>query len=43
MSNANFGRITQTLGSAVQFGTMATTAGPLGGPRLIQFALRLQL
>jgi len=41
MANANFGKITQTVGSAVAT-AVGTTAGPLGGPRLIQFALRLQ-
>ncbi len=40
-SNANFGRITQTVGSAVAT-AVGTTAGPMGGPRLIQLALRLQ-
>ena len=39
MSNANFGRITQTLGNAAQAGT---TSGGLGGSRLIQLCLRLQ-
>jgi len=44
MSNANFGRITQTLGTSVQSGAGAggISGGPLGGPRLIQLALRLQ-
>jgi hypothetical protein len=41
MSNANFGRITQTLGSAVAT-AVGTTGGPIGGPRLIQIAIRLQ-
>src|SRR6266850_5487287 len=38
MSNANFGRITQTLGTSVQSGAGAggISGGPLGGPRLIQ-------
>ena len=40
-SDANFGRITQTVGSAVAT-AVGTTAGPMGGPRLIQLALRLQ-
>jgi hypothetical protein len=40
-SSSSFGRITQTLGSAVAT-AVGTTAGPLGGPRLIQLALRLQ-
>ena len=42
MSDANFGKITQTVGTAVQSSTVATTAGPLGGPRLVQLSLRLQ-
>src|SRR5205814_491012 len=42
MSDANFGKITQTVGTAVQSGAVATTAGLLGGPRLIQLSLRLQ-
>jgi Carboxypeptidase regulatory-like domain len=41
MSNANFGKITQTVGSATAT-AVGTTAGPLGGPRLIQLSLRLQ-
>jgi hypothetical protein len=41
LSNANFGRITQTLGSAVAT-AIGTTGGPIGGPRLIQVAVRLQ-
>jgi hypothetical protein len=41
MNNANFGRITQTLGSAVGTST-GTSGGPVGGPRIIQLALRLQ-
>jgi len=41
MSSANFGRITQTVGSATAT-AVGTTAGPQGGPRLIQLALRLQ-
>jgi hypothetical protein len=41
MSNANFGKITQTLGSAVAT-SVGTTGGSTGGPRLVQFALRLQ-
>ncbi len=41
MSNASFGKITQTLGSAV--GTSAGTSGGVaGGPRVIQVALRLE-
>ena len=40
MSNANFGRITQTLGTASA--TSAGTAGaPIGGPRLIQLSVRV--
>ncbi len=44
MSNANFGKITQTQGTAIaaSAGAGGTTGGPLGGPRLIQFALRLE-
>src|SRR5207244_3098278 len=42
MSNASFGKITQTIGNAVQSGALSTTAGPLGGSRLIQLSLRLQ-
>jgi hypothetical protein len=41
LNNANFGRITQTLGSAVAT-SVATTGGATGGPRVIQFALRLE-
>ena len=41
MSSANFGKITQTVGSALAL-NVGTTAGPLGGPRLIQLSLRLQ-
>jgi len=41
LSNANFGKITQTLGSAVA-NAAGTTSGPIGGPRLIQFSLRLR-
>lgn len=40
-SNANFGKITQTVGSAVAT-SVGTTAGALGGSRQIQFAMRLQ-
>jgi hypothetical protein len=39
-SNANFGKITQTVGSATAT-SVGTTAGPFGGPRQIQLALRL--
>ena len=38
-NNANFGKITQSLGSAVAT-AVGTTGGPVGGPRLIQLALR---
>jgi hypothetical protein len=41
LSNANFGRITQTLGSAA--GTSTNTAsGASGGPRVIQISLRIE-
>jgi hypothetical protein len=39
-SIVNFGKITQTVGTAVAT-AVGTTAGPLGGPRQIQLALRL--
>jgi hypothetical protein len=40
LSNAAFGRITQTQGSAA--GTSAgTSSGPTGGPRIVQVSLRL--
>jgi hypothetical protein len=39
-SSASFGKITQTVGSATAT-SVGTTAGPFGGPRQIQFALRL--
>lgn len=40
-SNANFGKITSTVGSAVAT-TVGTTAGLVGGgPRVVQFSLRL--
>ncbi|MBZ5617519.1 MAG: TonB-dependent receptor [Acidobacteriia bacterium] len=42
MSDANFGKIIQTAATAIQAGTLSTTAGPMGGPRLIQLSLRLQ-
>jgi hypothetical protein len=41
MSNANFGKMTQTVGSATAT-AVGTTGGPLGGPRLIQLSLRVQ-
>ncbi len=40
-SNSSFGKITQTVGSAVAT-AVGTTAGPVGGPRLVQIAMRLQ-
>ncbi|MFN0108231.1 MAG: carboxypeptidase regulatory-like domain-containing protein [Blastocatellia bacterium] len=40
LSNANFGRITQTLGAATS-NSIGTTGGPVGGPRLVQLSLRL--
>jgi hypothetical protein len=40
LSNANFGRITQTLGGATS-NAIGTTGGAIGGPRLIQLSLRL--
>ena len=40
MSSANFGRITQTVGTATALFT-GTTAGAVGGARQIQLALRL--
>ena len=39
-SSASFGKITQTVGSATAT-SVGTTAGPFGGARQIQFALRL--
>jgi len=42
MNNANFGKITQTAGTAGQSGVLSPTGGPMGGPRLIQLSLRLQ-
>jgi hypothetical protein len=41
MSNASFGRITQTLGSAVSPAT-GTTGGATGGPRIVQVSMRFQ-
>jgi hypothetical protein len=41
MSNANFGKITQTLGSAAST-SARTSGGTVGGPRQIQLSLRLQ-
>lgn len=40
MSNSSFGRIVQTVGSAVAT-SVGTTGGANGGPRLGQFSLRL--
>ncbi|HTA71246.1 MAG TPA: hypothetical protein VK776_23330, partial [Bryobacteraceae bacterium] len=40
-SSSTFGKITQTVGSAVAT-SVGTTAGPYGGPRQIQLSLRLQ-
>ena len=39
-SNANFGKITQTVGTALAT-SVGTTAGAVGGPRQVQLALRL--
>jgi hypothetical protein len=39
-SSGSFGKITQTVGSATAT-SVGTTAGPFGGPRQIQMALRL--
>ncbi len=41
MSNANFGRITQTLASAVS-NAIGTSGGATGGPRVVQVSLRLR-
>jgi hypothetical protein len=41
LSNASFGRITQTLGSAVAT-SAGTSGGATGGPRIIQLSLRLE-
>lgn len=41
LNNSNFGKITQTLGSAVS-NSIGTSGGAVGGPRLIQFSLRVQ-
>jgi hypothetical protein len=40
MSSASFGKITQTVGTALAT-SVGTTAGAVGGPRQIQLALRL--
>ena len=41
LSNANFGKITQTLGTA-SAPSISTTGGAIGGPRLIQISLRMR-
>jgi hypothetical protein len=41
MNNTSFGKITQTLGSAVST-AVGTSGGPTGGPRIVQFSLRLK-
>ena len=41
LSNANFGKITQTLGTA-SAPSIGTTGGAIGGPRLIQLSLRMR-
>jgi hypothetical protein len=41
LNNASFGRITQTLGTAVGTST-GTSGGAVGGPRVIQLSVRLQ-
>jgi hypothetical protein len=41
LNNANFGRITQTLGSAVAT-SVGTSGAPTGGPRVIQLSMRLR-
>ena len=41
LSNANFGRITQTLASAVS-NAIGTSGGATGGPRVIQVSMRLR-
>jgi len=41
LSNANFGKITQTLGTA-SAPSIGTTGGAIGGPRLIQLSLRIR-
>jgi hypothetical protein len=41
MSNGNFGKITQTVGTATAT-AVGTTGGPLGGARIIQLSMRLQ-
>lgn len=41
LSNANFGKITQTLGAA-SAPSIGTTGGAIGGPRLIQLSLRMR-
>ncbi len=41
LSNANFGKVTQTAGSAAAT-SVGTSGGPMGGPRVIQLSLRLE-
>jgi hypothetical protein len=41
LNNANFGRITQTLGSAMAT-SAAISGGATGGPRIVQLALRFE-
>jgi carboxypeptidase family protein len=41
LTDANFGKITQTVGTATAT-AVGTTGGPLGGSRLIQLSMRLQ-
>jgi len=41
INNANFGKITQTLGSALAT-SVGTSGGATGGPRIVQFSLRLR-
>jgi carboxypeptidase family protein len=41
LSNASFGKITQTLGTA-SAPSIGTTGGAIGGPRLIQLSLRIR-
>ena len=41
MSSGNFGKITQTVGTATAT-AVGTTGGPLGGARIVQLSMRLQ-
>jgi hypothetical protein len=41
LTNSSFGKITQTLGSAVAT-SAGTSSGPTGGPRVIQLSLRFE-